>query len=137
MKKFLVVTILFLFAGTVFGQTFDKDALICIHTLSITLEEDVTMDQYLEFIADKFFPEYEKTFSCDARLVKGLNRDIEGKIGVLINFKSKQEWSKYWNDDGSFTDTGQAEYEKLRPILDEMKKLGTWSSENVVDWVIQ
>jgi hypothetical protein len=137
MRKLLFVTALILVSGTAFGQTYKKDALISIHTLAITLEDDVTMDKFLDYCVDKLFPIYEKTFSCDVRLVKGLNRDIEDRIGVLVNFKSKKAWNKYWNDDGSFTETGREEWNKIRPIIDEMKKLGTWSSENVVDWVIQ
>ena len=137
MRKLLVITALLLFTGIAFGQNFKKNALISIHTMAITLEENITMDQFLGFIEDKFLPEYEKTFSCDVRLVKGLNRDIENRIGVFAYFKSKNEWNKYFNNDGSSTETGRAARDKLSPILDEMKKLGTWSSENVVDWVIQ
>lgn len=137
MSKLLVITALLLFAGIAFSQSFKKDALISIHTLAITLEDGVSMDQFLDFLEDKLLPEYEKAFSCDVRLVKGLNRDIENRIGLFVYFKSKNEWNKYFNNDGSSTETGQEAMGNIRPILDEMRKLGTWRSENVVDWVIQ
>ena len=142
MRKFFILTALSLAtlimsAGTASGQTLKQDALISIHTLSISLEEGVTMDQYLDFLVGEFLPAYKKNFSCDAYLVKGLNREIEGKIGVLVHFNSKKEWNKYFNDDGSSTETGKAAIDEIRPVLDEMKKLGSYRSENVVDWVVQ
>ncbi len=43
---------------------------------------------------------------------------------------------KYWNDDGSATDKGAAAAAKVQPTIDEMVKLGTYSSV-ITDWVIQ
>jgi hypothetical protein len=137
MRKLFIVTVILLFTGIAFAQSFKKNALIGIHTLAITLEENTTMDQFLDFFENKLLPEYEKAFSCDVRLIKGLNRDIENRTGLFVYFKSKNEWNKYFNDDGSTTETGQKAMDKVGPILDEMRKLGTWSSENIVDWVIQ
>ena len=137
MRKFIFATVLLLSAGTAFGQAPEKNAVISIHTLAIALNDGVTMDQYLDFMVDTFIPAYEKTFSCDAQLVKGLNRAIENRIGVLITFPSKEHWNTFWNDDGSSTETGQAKLEKFAPVMDKMNALGTTSSENVVDWVLQ
>lgn len=137
MKKILIASLIFLFTGITFGQTLKKGVLISIHTITITLEEGVTMDQYLESLTVKMFPEIEKELSCEIKLVKGINRDIENKFGLCWYFKSKTEWNKFFNDDGSSTEAGQAAMSKLGPIMDELGKLGTWSSDNIVDWVVQ
>lgn len=137
MRKLVIFAALILTTGILSGQSLKKDALISIHTLEISLEDGVTMDQYLDFMVDEFFTLYKKTYSCDVRLVKGLNREIEGRIGVMVHFKSKQEWNRFFNDDGTMTEAGRAGWEKIRPALDELRKLGAFRSENVVDWVIQ
>ena len=137
MKKILIASLIFLFTGITFGQSLKKGVLISIHTITITLEEGVTMDQYLEALTARLFPEVEKAFSCEVKFVKGINRDIENKPGLCWYFKSKKEWNKFFNDDGSSTEAGQAAMDKLTPLMEELGKLGTWSSDHIVDWVIQ
>ena len=57
-------------------------------------------------------------------------------IGILWFFESESDRNKYFNEDGSMSDLGNATFEKLQPIQDELAKLGTWTSK-YTDWIVQ
>ena len=137
MRKLLVITAFILFAGIAFGQTMQKGVVIGVHTVTVTLNLDVTMDQYQDFILKKLIPEWEKHFpGAKLFISKGLNRENKDEYAMLIYIESKKVYYKYWNDDGSATDIGAAAAAKVQPTIDEMVKLGTYSSV-INDWVIQ
>ena len=137
MRKLLVITAFLLFAGIAFGQTMQKGVVIGVHTVTVTLNPDVTMDQYQDFILKKLIPEWEKHFpGAKLFISKGLNRENKDEYAMLIYIESKKVYYKYWNDDGSATDKGAAAAAKVQPTIDEMFKLGTYSSV-ITDWVIQ
>ena len=137
MRKLLVITAFLLFAGIAFGQTMQKGVVIGVHTVTVTLNPDVTMDQYQDFILKKLIPEWEKHFpGAKLFISKGLNRENKDEYAMLIYIESKKVYYKYWNDDGSATDIGAAAVAKVQPTIDEMVKLGTYSSV-INDWVIQ
>ena len=137
MRKLLIITALILFAGIAFGQTLQKGGIIGLHTFTGTLNPGVTMDQYQDFVNTTFIPEWEKNFpGAKAFTLKGLNREIKDKYGMVIYLKSKKDYNKYWNDDGSATDEGATAAAKMQPLSDEINKLGTFT-DVITDWVIQ
>ena len=136
MKKLFILSAFVLFAGSAFGQSFQKEGVLSVHTSTITLVQDITMDQYLAFLEEKILPEFEKLFDCEVHSMKGINREIKGQYGWLAYYKSKTVFNKYWNDDGSATEKGAAAVEKLQTLLDELQKLGS-ATEIVNDWVIR
>ena len=113
MKKLFILSAFVLFAGSAFGQSFQKEGVLSVHTLTITLVQDITMDQYLAFWEEKIFPEFEKLFDCEVHIMKGINREIEGQYGWIFYYKSKKVFNKYWNDDGSGTEKGDAASQSL------------------------
>ncbi len=50
MRRLILTTALVLLAGITFGQTLKKGVILGVHHMTITLEPDVTMDQYLDFL---------------------------------------------------------------------------------------
>ncbi len=60
MRKLFIFFALLLFAGTAFGQTLHKGGMIAVHETTLTLQPDVTMDQYLDFLTNKWYPEINK-----------------------------------------------------------------------------
>lgn len=137
MKKLIIAVAFILFAGVAFGQTIQKGSVIGLHTMTITLNSGVTLDQYMDFIKNKFTPEFEKEFpGLKFYIIKGLNREIKDEYGMIFFAESKKAYNTYWNDDGSDTDKTVAATEKLQPFVEEWNKLAT-STSVITDWVIQ
>ena len=138
MKKLILITAaLFLVAGTTFGQTFQKGNLVGHHVMTINLDPDATMNQFKDFILNKFIPEFEKNFpGMKMYLAKGIRGENENSYASISLFESVEIRNKYYNEDGSPTELGNSAMEKLQPIIEEGSKLGTFTS-TYTDWVIQ
>ena len=138
MKKLILITAaLLLVAGTTFGQTLQKGNLVGFHVTTVDLKPDVTMEQFQEFYISKVMPEFEKHFpGWKGYSVKGIRGENENSIGMIYVIESEKHRDKYYNEDGSLNELGTATYEKLKPVLDELEKLGTYTTK-YTDWVIQ
>ena len=137
MKKLIIVAVFILLAGTVFSQTLKKGTVLGIHHLTVTLAPDVTMDQYLDFINNKYLPEFEKHFDgWKGFLMKGDRGEHKNEYGLEWYIESLEARDKYFDSEGEMNDVGNAAMEKMSPILEEQEKLGTWTS-TYTDWVIQ
>ncbi len=49
---------------------------------------------------------------------------------------SEAERDKYYNADGTDSELGKAVNAKVQPIYDELKKLGTFTSDVYTDWLV-
>ncbi|MFB6343136.1 hypothetical protein ACE1ET_15530 [Saccharicrinis sp. FJH62] len=136
MKKLVLLSVFILTVCFTYGQKLQKDGVVCIHTLTVNLNQDVSMSQYLAVLEDKLIPVYEKLAECKIFITKGLNRETEGQYGMIYVYKSKDVFNTYWQDDGSPTEKGDDVIKKLQPAIDELNQLGTL---NVIvnDWAIK
>ena len=136
MKKLILTAALILVVGTTFGQTLQKGNLIGTHVTTVDLKPDVTMEQYQEFVISKVIPEMEKHYpGWKAYSVKGIRGENENSIGMIYVIKSEEHRDKYYNEDGSLNELGKATQEKLNPVLEELEKLGTYTT-TFTDWLI-
>jgi hypothetical protein len=95
------------------------------------------MDKYLEFVSTKLIPEMEKNFpGWKVYLLKGIRGENNNNFGLLYVIKSAQERDKYYNADESYTELGKSVSAKLKPVLDELGKLGTFTTK-YTDWIVQ
>jgi len=134
---FLLTAAIILCAGITFGQTLQKGNVIGVHVATVTLEPGVTMEQFITFYTNKFIPEFEKNrMGWKAYFVKSIRGDIENGVGLVIVIKSEKDWERYYNADRSYSELGYSANEKLKPILEELKKFGTYTT-SYTDWVIQ
>jgi hypothetical protein len=137
MKKLILTAALILVVGTTFGQTFQKGNLVGHHVMTINLDPDATMNQFKDFILNKFIPESEKNFSgMKVYLAKGIRGENENSFGLFYIADSVEDRDKYWNKDGTLNELGNSAWEKLQPMIEEGEKLGTFTS-TYTDWVIQ
>lgn len=136
MKQYLLSMAFILFSVILSGQTFQKGNYVGFHVLTITLNQDVTMDQFLDVYKNKMLPAYEKNFHSKCYLVKGSSGECENCYGVIIAWESEADWNKFWIKGGGLTDLGQTALDKLQPLIDDIKKLGTYTSK-FTDWVVQ
>lgn len=135
MKKPLILIALCFAMAAVYGQSIKKGSLVSVHTLTITLEADVTMDQFIDFFENKYLPEFEKLLNCEIHLARGLNREVKDQYGTIWYYNSKAEFNKFWNDDGSSTEAGKSAIESTKKIREKLNELGT-ASIDATDWEI-
>lgn len=137
MKKLLVITALLMLAGVAFGQTLKKGGIMSVHNLTITLNPDVTMNQFLDFYNNKYLPETNKHFEgVKFFTLKGDRGENNNGFSVMMYMESMEVRNRYWPEAGKSSDEMSAIMEKLTPINTELSKLGTTTS-TYTDWVIQ
>jgi len=99
MKKLIIAAAFILFAGTAFSQTLQKGAHLGVQDLTITLDPDVTMNQYLDFIMNTVIPEVEKAFpGMKTFLLRGgleIGDSAEGKekYSIIYYFESEEVYN--------------------------------------------
>ena len=121
MKKLFFAMALILITGLAFGQTLQKGNVLGFHNATFIPNPDVTLNQCIGFMKDKYLPEVEKNFpGVKCYLLKGLRGEVR---------------NKFWKADGTYTDMGNAAVEKLKPLNDEMGKFGKMI-DKYTDWVV-
>ena len=112
MRKLLVITALLLFAGVVFGQSFQKGGVVAIHEWSLKLNPDVTMNQFLELWNSEAIPAMIKAVPEQTPfLLKGIGKDNKYDYAGLYYYNSLEDLRKYWKEDGTPTEKGAAAME--------------------------
>ena len=137
MKKLIFLMALILLTGLTFGQTIQKGNLLGTHVMTVSLQSGVTMDHFLKFFKSKYIPAFEKNHpGWKVYIVKSIRGDVKDSYGMLMLVKSQKERDKYYNTDGSNSKAGNSADEKLKPVSDEMKKFGTFTT-TYTDWLVQ
>ncbi|MEA3460895.1 MAG: hypothetical protein U9R49_03375 [Bacteroidota bacterium] len=131
MKKLIIALAFILFAGVAFGQTLQKGSVLALRTDAPTLNPGVTMEQYTDFMIDKFAPEMEKIFpGTKVFVLKGDRGEHKGGFAMLIFVESAEVRDKIFGAEDADIQS------KLLPLMEELGKYGT-VSDNYTDWVIQ
>lgn len=137
MKKLLLIAAVILIAGITYGQSLQKGNLVGTHTITVSLKPGVTMEKYIDFYKTRVFPEMEKNMpNWKFYLVKGIRGENINSFGFIIIIKSVQDRDKYYNADESDSELGKSVNVKLKPVMDELEKLGTNTSK-YTDWIVQ
>jgi len=136
MKKLVIITALFLFAGIAFGQTLNKGNLIGVHVVSVELKPDATMDQFVDFFNMKVIPAWEKgQEGIKVFVMKGIRGEQKNEFGLIVQFTDEAARDQSYNADGTPSEFGKKVQEKLAPILAEAEKIGTWTTK-YTDWLL-
>jgi len=137
MKKLILIAAVILMAGITYGQGLQKGNLIGTHVVTVSLMPGVTMEKFMDFYKTKVIPEIEKNVpNMKGYIVKGIRGENKDSFGEIFVFKSSQERDKYYNADGSDTELGKSVNAKVKPVMDELGKLGTITSK-YTDWIVQ
>jgi len=132
-----IILVLLVSAGSVSGQSIEKGNLIGVHTVTVDLDPDVTMNEYRNFILTKWIPATNKNFpGMKTYLAQGVRGTGENSLGFIFVFKSEADRDQYFNEDGSQTEARITADKKMQSTTDEGNKLGTWTS-TYTDWVVQ
>jgi ABC-type glycerol-3-phosphate transport system substrate-binding protein len=137
MKRTFIFLGILLLAGSLSGQELKKGNLVGVHTLTITLNAGVTLEQYIDFYSKNILPAYEKfTPGIKIYFTSGVRGESEGKTGMIVIFPSEKERDRYWNPDGSPTEYNLKLQEELKPMMEKLAKLGT-DTFVYTDWLVQ
>jgi hypothetical protein len=106
------------------GQTIESGNLICIHNMDVILNENITPQQFEDFMIKKYFPEFEKNMQgVRLHLLKGVRGEREGKYGIIMYFKNEATRDKYFPEEGIISDYGKKCLEKMIPMENELYKI--------------
>ena len=131
MKRIIIVAAFILFAGVAFGQTLQKGSILALRTDTPTLNTGVTMNQYVDFMINKFAPEMEKLFpGTKVLILKGDRGEHKDGYAMLIYIESVEARDKIFEDEDGEIQS------KMVPLMEELGKFAT-ISDNYTDWVIQ
>lgn len=137
MKKLVLIMALTLFSGMLSGQSIQKGTFIGTHVMTITLNPGVTTDEFISFLQTKLIPEGKKYFiNWDIYLLKGIRGENPNSFGILYVVKSESDRDKFFAPDGGPSELMNATNEKMKPVLDEMAKLGSYKT-TFTDWIVQ
>lgn len=137
MKKLILIASLILAVGLTYGQNLQKGNLVGTHVITITPNSGVTVEQITDYMIKTYIPEFQKVRpEWKGYLTKGVRGENANSIGMIIVIKSEKDRDKYYNADGTANELGTKASEKMKPFIDELEKLGTWTSK-YTDWVIQ
>ena len=137
MKKLLVLTALVLFTGIAFGQTLKKGAVLAIRNNSeLILKPDVTMNQYLDVVMNKWAPEIEKLFpGTKIFVMKGNRGEMANGYAWIWYFDSTEAMDKYFSSEGNLKDEGLREKmsASMQILMEYVIDTGM---NNYTDWII-
>ncbi|MGE5406553.1 MAG: hypothetical protein ACM3NR_02475 [Methanosarcina sp.] len=137
MKTLALITSALLIAGVLSAQQLHEGNLIGTHIVKVNLAPGVTMDQFVQAWTTKAIPAYNENYPGWKMYAMKSRRGTvpENSLGLLFIIDSEQTRDKYYNPDGTLTDLAKAAEARLKPVLDEMDKLGT-SETTYTDWVV-
>jgi hypothetical protein len=136
MKKMILGVAVLLLAGTTQAQELKKGNVVGTHIAAVKLEPGGTMEQFAAFYINRVLPQVEKTRGWKLYPVRRIRGEKADGFAVIMVIASEAERDKYYNADGTDSELGKAANAKVQPILDELKKLGTFTSDVYTDWLV-
>lgn len=138
MKKLITIACLFC-AGFAFSQKLEKGNVVGYHVGTIHLNPDVTYNQFKSFFLTKYIPEINKAFMGDmvVYLAEGERGSEINGISYIYVFKSVETRNKYFPTPEKQTELFTSLMEKLKPLNDQLAKMGAYHEKFYTDWVVQ
>jgi hypothetical protein len=120
------------------AQTLKKGAVLGIHTYTFTLNPDVTLNQFLDFMMNKYIPETDKNFPGSKMYVLSGDRgERKNQIALMTVFESIQVRDKYYPSADKTSPEADAASGKMKTITEEMMKFIVDYTPVYTDWVIK
>jgi hypothetical protein len=139
MKKLSLTICLILIAGLISGQSFKKGTVVGFHVISVDLSPNVTIDQWKTFALESYIPAINKEFKGDITMYladreRGAEVNAMSMIWVITSMDTRD---KYFPQPDVPSDLFNAKWAKIKPIEDELVKLGDFKDEHYTDWIIK
>ena len=136
MKKHLLTLFAILAFGSLQAQDLQKGNILGIHTLTIALDPNASLNEYTDYYSNKLLPALRKEFpDAGIYMLKGKRGLAENQFGFIWVFKSDADRNKYFGSDGNLTDLGNKAMQNIQTQSDELSRLGSWTS-TYTDWEV-
>jgi len=123
------------------AQTVAKGAVVAIGVYEMTLNPDVSMNQFLDFYNNKYLPEWEKSWpGVKQYLMIGDRGENKNKFGSILIFESVAVRDKYYpeEDGNTMSDAFTTAAEKMKVMDAEFNKyVVSGIRTTYTDWVIK
>ncbi len=138
-KTLLLLCLLLGFSVTqLSAQPLPKGAVLGIHTFTLNLNPDATMNQVLDFMINKYIPEFEKNYpGTKVYLLSGDRGENKYKVALMTVFESVQVRDKYYPAPDKSSPEADAANAKLQASLGDMSNLFVDYSTVYTDWIIK
>jgi hypothetical protein len=124
-----------------FAQKLAKGNVVGAHVGTINLNPDVSYNQYKTFLLTKYIPEINKIFNGDMTMYFAESDRSNGEahvITIMYVFPSLDARNKYFPTPEKFSDLFTSSVqEKMKPMEDQLTKLGAYSEKFYHDWIVQ
>lgn len=141
MKKTIFALVFALLCSFSFGQTILKGSLVGVHVLAPDLKEGLTMQEFADFVQNKWLPEYNKIFpDLKGYLVKSIRGQDSSSLGIIFIAKNETARNKYWTSDNTLTPAVQKATDKMIENLrkgNEEFVAVLFASHIYNDWIVQ
>ena len=137
MRKLLVVTAFLLFAGIASGQSVQSGVILGLHEVTVTLDPDITMNQYVEYVNTKLKPEFDKLVpGLNVFILKGTRGENEHGIGLLYWVESQELRDKLWPTEGETNEEFTKAMEGISELMEKWGAMEVSFSSKYTDWVV-
>jgi hypothetical protein len=141
-KAFFLLCLLLAFSiSQLSAQTFKKGAVVAVGVYEMTLNPDVSMNEFLDFYNNKYVPEFEKNWpGVKQYLMLGDRGENKNKLGAILIFESVAVRDKYYpvENEETTSDAVKAANEKMKVMDTEMSKyVVSGTRTTYTDWSIK
>lgn len=139
MKISILTSLLLFFTLNLFSQSLQRDNLVGLHVIEVTLNDGVNMEEFQNFFINELIPEYEKHFiGLKGYLIQSVNGEYKDKFGLIWLFATQPTRDYYFNDDGTPNEYELESLARVKPKEDELKeRFGSYKVNYMDDWVVQ
>ena len=138
MKKAFFLVVLAILGTTSYSQKTLNGNLIGIHVGTVDLEPSITINQWKEFAMEKYIPAVNKEFKGEiiTYLAEGERGPFKNYVAFYMVFKSVEIRDKYIPEQGQTSEEYDKKWQIIKPVYDDLQKLGKFSRDHWTDWVI-
>jgi len=107
-----------------------------LHTLKITLQENVSSSEFEKFFKEEYIPALEQHMpGVKFLLLKGERGLSKGEYGELIYFKSLEERDYWIPEPGNMSEKGEDAMNQMQPLIDRLFEMIEYES-SFTDWLV-
>lgn len=120
------------------SQSVNYIAMISVtNTYTVTLQPGITMNQYIDFMKNKYIPEYERNFPGSSMRVSGTNYPMgKNQYFASFYFESLEIKDKYYPNGSRMSDEAIYCWGKMSILSSERKKYLLESARVETQWLI-
>jgi hypothetical protein len=138
-KTLLLLCLLLGFSVTqLSAQTLKKGAVCGIHTFTLNINPDATMNQVIDLFLNKYIPEVEKNFpGTKLYQLSGYRGENTNKIALMTVFESVAIRDKYYPDPDKSSPEATAADEKVVAAIGDVSNILLGYTTVYTDWIVK